>query len=271
LFRNRVSVLIATYNRPDELASCLRAVRMNAGQLDVEVCVVNDGGNSIEPVVQQFPDLNIHFLNLPTNKGQVYCRNLALRMATGEWISICDDDDRLLPGHLYHMFEIAAKTKDNHPFLFSDVELVVRSAKGSQDRIVARKPFAWDHIDDLLKKYNPVVPSSVFYHRSLHDVAGEFDEMAGHYWDWDFWLRVQPFTEFVRIPGCSVLYGIDEGGGNQSSNPENMRNFLDRLVQKHGLGQLPSSNFLLMTEDPLLKMFRAATSFLWDGDMQVWK
>jgi glycosyltransferase involved in cell wall biosynthesis len=271
LHRKRISILIATYNRPSELSSCLRAIRINKNQLDIEVCVVNDGGCSIEPIVRQFPDLNISFQDLSMNMGQVYCRNLALQMATGDWISICDDDDRFLPHHLQRMNDFATRETDNRLFLFSDVELVVHGVSKEQNGLLARKVFAWNNVEELMTKYNPIVPSSVFYHRSLHDMAGVFDEGVGHYWDWDFWLRVQPFTNLVRIPGCAVLYGIDERGSNQSSDPSKMKGDLDKLIQKHNLLQLPTSNFLRMTEDPFIAAYQSSSRVLWDGDMQIWK
>ena len=266
----RVSVLIATYNRPSELNSCLRAIEMNASQIDVEVCVVNDGGPSIRPIIQQFPKLNIHFEDLPVNKGQVYCRNLAFQMATGDWISICDDDDRFLPNHLSQLYETAKTQGCDIPFLFSDIELVVQRISGNVKELILRRNFAWKNADELLMRYNPIAPSSVLYHRNLHRSIGLFDESVGHYWDWDFWLRSRPFAKFVRIPMCTVLYGMDADGSNQSSEPETMRESLNKLIEKHGLSALPSSNFYRMTEDPLLVQYKATSRVLWDGDMRIW-
>ncbi|GMA49601.1 putative glycosyltransferase YwdF [Alicyclobacillus contaminans] len=264
-----VSVLVCTYNRLQDLALCLNAVANQADSVDLEICVVNDGGEPIDPVVRRIRGVPVRYTNLVRNYGQVEARNQALEMATGRWIAICDDDDRWLPGHLERLTRALA----NHPaaaVAYTDAEIVQLHLADGTARVTGRRFFAWRSADRLLRQYNPVVPSSVLYPRSLHRTLGGFDPAVSHYWDWDWLLRSAQTGSLVRVPVADTLYAYVGEGVNQSANPAVMAAVLDKFCQKHELGALPVSNFLRMTEDPALIAHRASTARLWDGDTAGW-
>lgn len=265
----QISVLISTYQRYDQLRSCLNAISLQTIADNVEVCIVNDGGYPIDGVVGEFPNLHIRHHNLAQNLGQVASRNIALSLAKGQWIAICDDDDRYTPNHLEQLY--LASTEQSAQFIYSDAELVCLDFELDFPAIQGIRQFAWHDAKRLLREYNPIIPSSIFYHRLIHDRIGNFDEAMGHYWDWDFFLRAASCTEFKRIPKASLLYGIDARGSNQSANPLNMRDKLVALIDKHHLGELPSSNFWRMTEDPNLYHAQATSERVWDMDLNIWQ
>jgi glycosyltransferase involved in cell wall biosynthesis len=92
----RISVVIPTYNRPDQLASCLQA--LNAQDLaptEFEVLVVDDGGrHSLNELVERARQaVSIHLVR-QTNAGPATARNLGARRANGEYLAFTDDDCR---------------------------------------------------------------------------------------------------------------------------------------------------------------------------------
>lgn len=266
-----VSILIATYNRPKDLASCLAAIAQQECDSDIEVCIVNDGGASIQSIVNRFKSLSIQFCDLPRNVGQVAARNRALEMASGEYVALCDDDDRFLPGHIDSLVK-AMTQKSQSSLVYTDVELVKirRSTRTTQFGVQERLPFAWRDSKSMLRQYNPIAPASVLYPRAVHRDIGVFDVSVGHYWDWDFWLRLGQIGEFIRVPECQTLYGLYDDQSNQSANPAQMRPDLLRLIEKHHMGELPSSNFERMLYDPATETFKTDTLIVWDGKVDIW-
>jgi glycosyltransferase involved in cell wall biosynthesis len=265
---NRVSVIIATHNRLADLRACLAAILRQKGDFELEVCIVNDGGASIEPVVAEYQNLAIRYLDLPVNRGQVAARNEALKLATGDYIALCDDDDRWLPDHVAALLE-RLKT-DRAALAYTDCELVWVERSHHRWNVGRRASFAWRDANILLRKTNPIAPSSVLYPTENHERIDDFDVTMSHYWDWDFWLRTLEVGTITRVPRCLTLYGVYEDGSNLSSNSAEMSPALDKLIQKHGLGPLPSSNFWMMLEDDELKPYQAMTQTPWDGSADVW-
>jgi glycosyltransferase involved in cell wall biosynthesis len=269
---HKVSVLIATYDRPLDLACCLEAIsRQQPGEYALEVCVVNDGGTDIDPVVRQFPGLSIHYTNLDSNVGQVEARNIALEMATGDLIAICDDDDRWLPTHVQNLVQCLDRVGSEAALAYGDAEIVLLERGLFGVCLCERTPFAWKEADALLRAYNPIVPSAVMYRRSLHEDIGNFDPSVSHYWDWDFFLRARAVGRLVRSAVADTLYAFFRDGSNQSADASGMAEALRVFTDKHGLGELPVSNFYRMLRDPALAAHRDATELVWDGDPSLWR
>ena len=258
-----ISILIATHNRPDMLRECLTALSLQTFG-DFEVWVVNDGGSPVSQVVGEFRVLDLHTIEGTENRGPGGTRNQALKRAHGEYIALCDDDDLFCPTHLARLIEKIEKIP-LPDLVHSDAELVFFTSRKGRRYPGGRFPFALNMDREVLRFTNPVIPSTALYRKNLHDKIGLFDETIYHHWEWDWWLRVSAHGKIGRVPRASVLYGLDAGGGNISAAHEKMRASLDALQAKHGLGMLPTSNFYLMTRDPLLAPWREKTEIVWDG------
>lgn len=90
------SIIIPTYNRPKQLATCLESLT----QLDytrdrIEVLVVDDGSQQpLDSVVAPFRDqLNLKLIR-QVNAGPAAARNHAARLAQGKYLAFTDDDCR---------------------------------------------------------------------------------------------------------------------------------------------------------------------------------
>jgi glycosyltransferase involved in cell wall biosynthesis len=262
-----VSVILATAGRQAFVRGCLRAIAGQKGANELEVCIVNDGGPSLASVLREFSMLTIRYQEWRNQAGQVAARNAALEMARGDVIAVCDDDDRWLPQHMEKLWAAYAR---GDALCYTDAEVVWLTWRDNHWHVCRRTPFAWRDPTAMLRLYNPIMPSSVCYPRWLHRELGGFDPAVGNYWDWDFWLRASAVVELRRVPECLTLYAMREDGTNLSAQPERMRPDLNRLVRKHGLGNLPSSNFALMAEDPQLGAWQAPTTVVWDGQGDLW-
>jgi GT2 family glycosyltransferase len=86
-----ISVVIATYNRKDQLAMCLAAVSRQE-HLAHEIIVVDDASTdgTGDMVNCQYPE--VRYFHQPLNRGPAAARNLGLLAAKGEVVAFTDDD-----------------------------------------------------------------------------------------------------------------------------------------------------------------------------------
>lgn len=87
-----ISIIIAIYNRKDELFELLQSLSLQTDK-DFEIIVVDDGSQvELRPTVELFQDrLNIQLFR-KENSGPGLSRNYGARRAKGEWLVFVDSD-----------------------------------------------------------------------------------------------------------------------------------------------------------------------------------
>lgn len=110
-----ISVIVPTYERPLQLAACLRAL----AQLDYprerfEVVVVDDGSaHSPTSIVKQFAELLDLKLCEQQNRGPAGARNFGATRARGQLLAFTDDDCAPDPGWLRALASCFKASPDN--------------------------------------------------------------------------------------------------------------------------------------------------------------
>jgi glycosyltransferase involved in cell wall biosynthesis len=260
-----VSVVVPTYNRLYPLAELLESLNRQTYRY-FEVIVVNDGGERVDDIVALYPELRVHLIHCRDNVGHVEARNIGVKAAKGELIMLCDDDDILLPCHIEQMVAEIADVD----FVYSDVEIFHYRIENGQRIPTDRFLFAYEYDREAMRKFSTYVPSGSLYRKSIHDRLGYFDPNVHHYWDWDFFLRVSEAFRIKRVAVASVLYAFSNDGDNLSRQMSDKRKmYLNRLSEKHGLGNLPMKNFWLLLDEPEVKKRRAESKIVWDGTPMI--
>ncbi|WMC11512.1 glycosyltransferase family 2 protein [Oceanimonas pelagia] len=90
-----LSIVITSFNRPLLLTRAVQSVLDNAGQIEIEVIVVDDA--SSEPL-PSFRDEKVKVLRMEKNGGPGPARMRGIRAAKAPWVMILDDDDVVKPG-----------------------------------------------------------------------------------------------------------------------------------------------------------------------------
>jgi glycosyltransferase involved in cell wall biosynthesis len=100
----RVTVITATYNRPDKLREAIESVRAQTYQ-NWEQIIVSDGPDPrVDALVREIGDPRVR--SFSTSRLPVmgnYQRNYALKHATGEFVLYLDDDNIIYPHCLQTM------------------------------------------------------------------------------------------------------------------------------------------------------------------------
>jgi teichuronic acid biosynthesis glycosyltransferase TuaG len=161
-YRDAISVVISTYQRPDACERALRSVLQQTEQ-PLEVLICDDG--SADETPERFREWErtcelVRYLRLPANTGTpAATRNLGIAEARGEWIAFLDDDDAWLPHKLarqrsamasYSADLVASNAlrRDGSPY-FADPPAVLIATRAE------------------LLRGNPIITSSVLVRRSL--------------------------------------------------------------------------------------------------------
>jgi GalNAc5-diNAcBac-PP-undecaprenol beta-1,3-glucosyltransferase len=102
----KVSVIVPTRNRSGLLARALRSV-CEQSETDIEIIVVDDASEdgTGQGVAEQLDD-RIRYLRLEQNLGPTGAKNAGLDAITGEWFTILDDDDEMVPDALSALLRV---------------------------------------------------------------------------------------------------------------------------------------------------------------------
>ncbi len=178
-----VSVVIATYNRAAMVRQAIEAALAQSRPPD-EIVVSDDASTDDTPAVlaqlaAAYP--NVRVFRRETNSGGIGNWNDAVKHARGDFIALCSDDDRFMPGHL----EASLAYLETH----SDIGLVhsgfvdIIETPGDESieprRLRSKAPLIVgrdDLISYMARYYDwPVHPSTIVMRREVWAVAGEFN------------------------------------------------------------------------------------------------
>ena len=136
----KISVVVATYRRKDELRRALESLAEQTMK-DFEIILVDDNDNSDwNHVVKQIvDDFKTKYVNIPIvclenhpNLGSAKARNAGIAVADGEYITFLDDDDLYLPEKLMAQYEFMVS--NNLDYSITELALYYDDGKLSEYR-----------------------------------------------------------------------------------------------------------------------------------------
>ena len=213
-----VTVIVRTRNRHEWLRQALASVQAQT-YANLEIVVVNDGGEPLEEVLAPFRRaFPVEEVAHERTRGRPAAANSGLARARGAYVNFLDDDDLLYPSHVESLVRFARKSSARA--VYSDCDVVRYQWKNKEWIPEERRPF---------RRTGPVVPASLFFEnqlpnmtvlfeRELAEEIGPFDEALDIYEDWDPWLRLAGRTEMQYLPQVTAEYrqigaqGIGVGG-----------------------------------------------------------
>jgi glycosyltransferase involved in cell wall biosynthesis len=226
----RVSVIIPTYNRADDLKRCLESLVTQTFR-NFEVLVCDDGSiDHTQKVVESFShQIAITYYWGKNFGGPARPRNTGLKHAKGQYVAFLDSDDWWLPEKLQASVEKLDAGADlvyHDLYLISSLPAKPRFWNRAKTRQVSVPVF-----NDMLYNGNAINNSSVVVKRELMNKIGGFSEdillIAAE--DYDAWLRIAKHTEaFERLEKPHGFYWA--GGGNISAPKRSIIN-LTRLFE----------------------------------------
>lgn len=189
------SLVVRTYAGRDRLlARALESV-CNQDEGQIEVLVVEDGGDSLAGLVAgiRAPE-GISLRHIALQKaGRSHAANAGLEAARGDFIGFLDDDDYLLPGHVATLRGLLAGRPDLDAAhsaaleIAADIDPATGQYGEERPNAVFLHPLSLS--SDLLNR-NHFPIQSVLFRRDILGPQDRFDPNLDALEDWLFWMRL---------------------------------------------------------------------------------
>ena len=242
----KVSIIIATHNNERTLGKAIRSAQ-NQTVRDIEIIVVNDAsidGTSDLMAALAAHDTRIKCVDLQQNAGAGAARNVALSMATGEWITILDGDDwydatrlevLLKAGYDYEADLVA----DNVKIVDHVGQCVIyKTNYGKKDRLLALSAKSFFDGDNPLHRY-PIGYIQPLIRRKFlvdHKIVYDTTHRVGEDFIFVSEILLQGARAFI-VPGAYYNYIISispitrEKSPNSHSSIPSSLSFLTSLIR----------------------------------------
>jgi len=192
---------------------------------DCELIIINANSPENEtPVIEEYMEKhdNIIYKKLDYDPGIYGVWNMGIEMATGDFISNANLDDRRSPLHV----ELHARELVHNP----DVDLVYSESfvtgndfetygsNSSGGKVYPITDFSGEAMIKCLPGCMPV------WRKTMHDDIGLFESDYKYAGDWEMWLRaVRNESVFKRLPGAHGMYFMNPDGLSTSAANEKER------------------------------------------------
>ncbi|MCC5937195.1 MAG: glycosyltransferase family 2 protein [Lunatimonas sp.] len=223
-----VSVIIPTFNRPDDLKRAIESVYAQTHQVD-EVWVINDGDTyaSFLDLKTRFGGVNI--LHTGKGKGANFSRNLGIKNAISDILMFLDDDDWWTKDKVDRQLRLF-EADDSLGLVFSGKQVVFDHTPEKVQYQITAKDVQYP-LKAILKDNFIGTTSSVAVRRNLVIEAGLFDESLPAMQDYDLWIRICKRAKVKSDRGYHVFYTV-----NKSSQKIQ--------ISKSGINQLKASEII---------------------------
>ncbi len=209
----RVSVIIPTYNRCNQLLRCLDALAQQRYQLDCcEIIVVDDGSTDLTPTVVRTPiPFRVQYRRQP-NRGSAAARNVGAKTSEGEILIFLDDDILVEPEFVAAIVR-EHESVDRTIVVGSFRHCVSAQATTFQAISMAESCYGTKGSDPVHPSFTQVTSNNVSIRRADFFALGMWQDVAGDgqtlWGDVDFAYRAyRKGFAFRRSPGA-ICYHDD--------------------------------------------------------------
>jgi GT2 family glycosyltransferase/glycosyltransferase involved in cell wall biosynthesis len=199
--RPLISIVVATFDTPETMLRHMLDSVLDQLYPAWELCVVDDGSGEphVKRVLQEYAkrDARIKLQFSERNVGVSHASNLALGIASGDFVVLLDHDDLLEEQALFRVAE--SLLADDPDLLYSD-EVLVTADEEHVRRYAYRPAFSLEYL-----RSHPYIVHLVGFRTALLREIGGFDEQLRISQDYDLILRAaEKARTVVHVP--EILY-----------------------------------------------------------------
>lgn len=208
-----VTIITRTYKgREQYLRQALLSVAHQTYP-NIEHIVVEDGGDSLQPVVNHIGQLTSRPAIFIENEklGRSSAGNVGLAKAKGRWCLFLDDDDLLFADHIETL--VAALTKEPDAVAAYSPSWEVETDDGTltegfyTEKSFCIPPALTEKFNyESLKHHNLMAIQSLLFERQLYEERGGFDTDLDVLEDWVLWVCYGYENRFVYVPKVTSMF-----------------------------------------------------------------
>ena len=228
-----ISIVMPVYNvDPQWLDLAIKSIQ-NQWYNNWELCIVDDKSTKLETIkyLKKIKNPKIKTKFLKENLNISGASNEALKMASGDYIALMDNDDELTPDALYEV--VKAINEEDAEFIYSDED------KLEMDGTYSDPHFKPNFAPDMFLSQNYISHFGVIKKELIDNVGGWSLGLEGAQ-DYDLYLKVLEQTDKIihipkvlyhwrKIPG-STAAGFSEKSYAQEAGRKAIENAMKRRV-----------------------------------------
>ncbi len=228
-----ISVVVRTLNRKHLLKKALASLS-NQNFRDFEVVLVNDGGESVQDIVDKFSRyFPINYIQHEQSKGRTPALNAGVANASTDWITFLDDDDIVYPWHLATLYKHSQLNPDSK-MLYSNYNRTLFQTTYNDSPVLLRGVEPWPYDKDELWVTNRIPMHSWLIASECFKQVGLFDENQVMLEDFEFLVRLSKEFVFFHVDRVTCEYRFYLDGMNSMINQRaKTLEALDYIYNKH--------------------------------------
>ena len=239
--QSEIAIIMATYNGRNTIKDAIDSI-ISQIYKDWNLIIVNDGGENISDIVNEYNDERIFLINSSLNKGQPHAINIGIKESQSQYIAYLDDDDLWYPNHLELLYNKIINTSSE--LAYSNTYVVRRDSKTKKE--IDRTPLlpAEEIPPDFFLSRNYVSHSAKLHTRKILDKVGLYDESKKNLYenDWDLLRKIVQYTTPIRIKEITTEWNlwidkntgaiVNKFGGEGNRNPMKVLNDRTYILDK---------------------------------------
>jgi glycosyltransferase involved in cell wall biosynthesis len=202
-----VSVIIPVFNGAATVGAALLSALDQRFDGEVDIIVVDDGSTDDTPAVLEPYSSNITVVR-QSNRGLAAARNVGAARSRAAYLAFLDADDIWMEDKLARVIG-RLETNQTSVLAYSDIIPVSMPGAPAGESPLTRDLAHAPSMEELLRRWWPILPSTVVMRRSAFQTCGGFcEQFRRAYEDVDMWLRARELGGFEFIDAPLVQYHV---------------------------------------------------------------
>jgi ubiquinone/menaquinone biosynthesis C-methylase UbiE len=201
-----VSVIITTDGNRERTKTALQCVGKQTYP-NLELVVVNSGGEDIEPLIHAgWPGRPFTLVSFHQERSRGATLNAGAALARGEYLAYLNDSDYFLPDHLTTL-QVFLQSRSKYATVCAQSVPATTPREENGSKIPPRadaQPWRFN-LDQLLVSPD-IALVSLMHRKSVLSLLKGFDESLDLYADWDFMIRLGLLGDFLTLPVITCQY-----------------------------------------------------------------
>lgn len=249
----KVSIIIPCFNRSFFLGDTLKSVSSQTFE-NWECIIVNDGSvDNTESISQEWckKDSRFRYFFI-RNSGVSMARNFGIKMAKGEYIAFCDDDDFWTEEKLEKQVKVL---DDNYSFGVVTGNIAYVNENGIKTgKIKSHRGYNHGNIFKNLLLKNRTSTVTLLLRREIFEKVGFFNPDFNFAEDWELWRRISYYYKFYFIDEIFAFVRLHNGNVTTNTSKTVFERFLLYKKLTYSLLSWGENNFKI-EEINIIKYF----------------